>query len=114
VEAQHLRIELPAHLEGHALADLPEGEFLDACVAVAAEGQDKHEEPIVVGVGPRTLQAVHELAQAEDQAIHENRLEGHDRAQAQRKQDSYEYQHFRGRQLQDAALVAALSLLELF
>ena len=114
MEAEHLRVELSAHLQGHALADLAEGEFLDACEAVAAEGQDEHEEAVVVGVGPHALQAVHELAQAEDQAIHQDRVEGHDRAQAQREQDPYEDQHLRGRQLQDAPLVAALPLLELF
>ena len=96
MKAQHFRVELPAHLEGHALADVPEGEFLYACEAVAAEGQDKHEQAVVVGVGPHALQALHELAQTENQAIHEDRVEWHDRAQAQRKQDPNEYQHLRG------------------
>ena len=114
VETQYLGVELPAHLERHALADVPEGEFLDACEAVAAEGYDEHEQAVVVGVGPHALQAVHELAQAEDQAVHDDRIERHDRAQAQREQDTDEDQHLRGRQLQDAALVAPLPLLELF
>lgn len=112
MEAQHLLVELSAHLERYALTDVPKGEFLNAREAVAAEGQDEHHQAVIVSVGPHSLQAVHELAQAEYQAIHYDCIEWHNRTQAKRKQDPNEDQHLRGRQPQDAALVATLPLLQ--